>query len=326
MASKARDEGKSLEETVDLISPVRMNFRSEFVVDKLTYLARGGRISPLIASIGNLLDITRRSIEILNKVDIILCEDTRNSSHLLNSLGIKTKLISYHKFNETSRSKEVIDLLKNGMDIAIITDAGTPCISDPGSILVHEAIKNDIDVYSIPGPSAVITSLTLTGLTINNFAFYGFLDRKNTKQIEKLKEISKNDVEIIVLYESPKRILNTLNNILVAMNNPYVVILNELTKKFEKKYYGLVEDVITKLESNSNHELGEYVIVIKKNTKEEFLENEPSLESLLIDKMVKTNCSMKDAINSMSNVYKGKYSKNEFYNASVNIKNILTKK
>lgn len=276
--------------------------------------------------IGNLLDITRRSIEILNKVDIILCEDTRNSSHLLNSLGIKTKLISYHKFNETSRSKEVIDLLKNGMNIAIITDAGTPCISDPGSILVHEAIKNDIDVYSIPGPSAVITSLTLTGLTINNFAFYGFLDRKNTKQIEKLKEISKNDVEIIVLYESPKRILNTLNNILVAMNNPYVVILNELTKKFEKKYYGLVEDVITKLESNSNHELGEYVIVIKKNTKEEFLENEPSLESLLIDKMVKTNCSMKDAINSMSNVYKGKYSKNEFYNASVNIKNILTKK
>ena len=229
--------------------------------------------------IGNLLDITRRSIEILNKVDIILCEDTRNSSHLLNSLGIKTKLMSYHKFNETSRSKEVIDLLKNGMNIAIITDAGTPCISDPGSILVHEALKNDIEVYSIPGPSALITSLTLTGLVIKNFAFYGFLDRKNIKQIEKLKEIDKNDVEIIVLYESPKRIINTLNNILVAMNNPYVVVLNELTKKFEKKYYGLAKDVITKLENNSNHELGEYVIVIKKNAKEILNEDEPSLES-----------------------------------------------
>lgn len=275
--------------------------------------------------IGNLLDITRRSIEILNNVDIILCEDTRNSSHLLNSLNIKTKLMSYHKFNETTRSKEVIDLLKNGMNIAIITDAGTPCISDPGSILVQEALKNDIEVYSIPGPSAVITSLTLTGLSIDNFAFYGFLDRKNTKQIEKLKEIDKNDVEIIVLYESPKRIINTLNNILVAMNNPYVVVLNELTKKFEKKYYGLVKDVITNLENNSNHELGEYVIVIKKNAKEILNEDEPSLESLLIDKIIKTNCTMKDAINDLASSYKGKYSKNEFYNASINIKNILNK-
>ena len=262
--------------------------------------------------IGNLADITKRSIEILNNVDIILCEDTRNSSNLLKAIDIKTKLMSYHKFNETTRSKEVIDLLKNGMNIAIITDAGTPCISDPGSILVQEALKNDIEVYSIPGPSAVIMALTLTGLSIDNFAFYGFLDRKNTKQIEKLKEIDKNDVEIIVLYESPKRIINTLNNILVAMNNPYVVVLNELTKKFEKKYYGLVKDVITKLENNSNHELGEYVIVIKKNTKETLNEDEPSLESLLIDKIIKTNCTMKDA-------------KNEFYNASINIKNVLNK-
>ncbi len=276
--------------------------------------------------IGNLLDITKRSIEILNKVDIILCEDTRNSLHLLNSLSIKTKLMSYHKFNETTRSREIIDLLKNGLDIAIITDAGTPCISDPGSILVHEALKNDIEVYSIPGPSALITALTLTGLTIDNFAFYGFLDRKNTKQIEILKEIDKNDVEIIVLYESPKRIINTLNNILIAMNNPYVIILNELTKKFEKKYYGLVKDVIIKLENNSNHELGEYVIVIKKNKKEILDKDELSLESLLIDEIVKTNCTMKDAINILSCNYKGKYSKNEFYNASLNIKNILTKK
>lgn len=275
--------------------------------------------------IGNLSDITRRSIEILNNVDIILCEDTRNSSHLLNSLDIKTKLMSYHKFNETTRSKEVIDLLKTGMNIAIITDAGTPCISDPGSILVQKALKNDIEVYSIPGPSAVITALTLTGLSIDNFAFYGFLDRKNTKQIEKLKEIDKNDVEIIVLYESPKRIINTLNNILVAMNNPYVAVLNELTKKFEKKYYGLAKDVITKLENNSNHELGEYVIVIKKNAKEILDKDEPSLESLLIDKIIKTNCTMKDAINDLANDYKGKYSKNEFYNASINIKNVLNK-
>lgn len=272
--------------------------------------------------IGNLSDVTKRSIEILNMVDIILCEDTRNSSHLLNSLSIKTKLMSYHKFNEASRSKEVIDLLKSGKNIAIITDAGTPCISDPGSILVQEAIKNEIDVYSIPGPSAFVTALTLTGISLNNFAFYGFLERKNSKQIEKLKEIDKNDVEVIVLYESPKRIIDTLDNISQAMNNPYVVVLNELTKKFEKKYYGLSQDVALKLKNNLNHELGEYVIVIKKNEKRQEELEEVSLESMLIDKIVKTNCSMKDAINLLSKENK-LLAKNELYNASLNIKKLL---
>ena len=272
--------------------------------------------------IGNLSDVTKRSIEILNMVDIILCEDTRNSSHLLNNLGIKTKLMSYHKFNEASRSKEVIDLLKSGKNIAIITDAGTPCISDPGSILVQEAIKNEIDVYSIPGPSAFVTALTLTGISLNNFAFYGFLERKNSKQIEKLKEIDKNDVEVIVLYESPKRIIDTLDNISQAMNNPYVVVLNELTKKFEKKYYGLSQDVALKLKNNLNHELGEYVIVIKKNEKKQEELEEVSLESMLIDKMVKTNCSMKDAISLLSKENK-LLAKKELYNASLNIKKLL---
>ena len=273
--------------------------------------------------IGNLDDISKRAIETLKSVDIILCEDTRTSSHLLNSLDIKTKLISYHKFNETTRSKEIIKLLQEGNNIALITDAGTPCISDPGSILIKDAILNNISLYSIPGPSALITALTLTGLEINNFAFYGFLERKNNLQRQQLKTINDNDIDIVIFYESPKRIIETIKNIDLVMHNPYIVVLNELTKKFEKKYYGLSKDVLNNLLENDKHELGEYVIVVSKNKKEQEIKEEISLEGLLIDKVVKDNCTMKDAITKLANEYKDKYSKNDFYKASLNIKKLL---
>ena len=283
-----------------------------------------GTLYIVATPIGNLSDITKRSQEVLNNVDIILCEDTRTSSHLLNSLEIKTKLISYHKFNEKERSREVITLLKDDKNIALITDAGTPCISDPGSILVHDAIENGIDVYSIPGPSAVITALTLSGLNINNFAFYGFLERKNKNQREELEKIKENDIEIVVFYESPKRIVDTINNIKEILNDPYIIVLNDLTKKFEKKYYGKSSLVLDNLLENPNHELGEYVIIVKKELSKEEEENDSiSIEGLLIDKMVKEKCTMKDAIKLLSLEYKNKYSKNEIYNASLNIKKLL---
>ena len=271
--------------------------------------------------IGNLGDITKRAIKTLETVDIILCEDTRTSSHLLNSLEIKTKLISYHKFNENERSREVIELLKSGKNIALITDAGTPCISDPGSILISECISNKIEIFSIPGASALTTALTLSGLVIHNFAFYGFLERKNSKQKEELKRIQQNDLETIVFYESPKRIIPTIENIKEVMNDPYIIVLNELTKKFEKKYYGKSSQVLDLLQK-ANYELGEYVIVVSKNKTEEKKE-EVSLESLLIDKIIKNNYTMKEAINDLAFEFKNKYSKKEIYNASLKLKNIF---
>lgn len=271
--------------------------------------------------IGNLGDITKRAIKTLETVDIILCEDTRTSSHLLNSLEIKTKLISYHKFNENERSGEVIELLKSGKNIALITDAGTPCISDPGSILISECISNKIEIFSIPGASALTTALTLSGLVIHNFAFYGFLERKNSKQKEELKRIQQNDLETIVFYESPKRIIPTIENIKEVMNDPYIIVLNELTKKFEKKYYGKSSQVLDLLQK-ANYELGEYVIVVSKNKTEEKKE-EVSLEALLIDKIIKNNYTMKEAINDLAFEFKNKYSKKEIYNASLKLKNIF---
>ena len=280
-----------------------------------------GNLYIVATPIGNLGDITKRAIKTLKTVDIILCEDTRTSSHLLNSLEIKTKLISYHKFNENERSREVIELLKSGKNIALITDAGTPCISDPGSILISECISNKIEIFSIPGASALTTALTLSGLVIHNFAFYGFLERKNSKQKEELKRIQQNDLETIVFYESPKRIIPTIENIKEVMNDPYIIVLNELTKKFEKKYYGKSSQVLDLLQK-ANYELGEYVIVVSKNKTEEKKE-EVSLEALLIDKIIKNNYTMKEAINDLAFEFKNKYSKKEIYNASLKLKNIF---
>ena len=280
-----------------------------------------GNLYVIATPIGNKDDISKRAIELLKSSDIILCEDTRNSSNLLNMLNIKNKLVSYHKFNEEKRSKEIINILKEGKNISLITDAGTPCISDPGSILVKKCIEENIDVYGIPGSSAVITALCVSGLTISNFAFYGFLERKKNSQQDHLKIINENDIEIVVFYESPKRIIETLININEVMNNPYIVVLNDLTKKFERKYYGYTKDVIKELEDNENYQLGEYVIIVSKNKKEIKKEDILTPEYILIDIIVKEKCSMKDAIKKASE--NKLYSKNEYYNASIRLKNLL---
>lgn len=280
-----------------------------------------GNLYVIATPIGNMEDISKRAIDILNNSDLILCEDTRNSSNLLNYLNIKNKLVSYHKFNEEERSNEIIDLLKKGKNISLITDAGTPCISDPGSILVKKCYENGIEVFGIPGASAVITALSISGLNISNFAFYGFLERKKSSQQEHLKIIKENDIEIAVFYESPRRILDTLINIKEIMDNPYMVVLNDLTKKFERKYYGDTEKVINELENNKNYELGEYVIIVLKNKLEKRSDDILTPEAILIDIIVKDKCSMKEAIKKAS--INKIYSKNTYYDASIRLKNIL---
>lgn len=271
--------------------------------------------------IGNREDISKRALETLQKSDMILCEDTRNSGNLLNMLGIKNKLVSYHKFNEEKRTDEILSFLKEENIVSLITDAGTPCISDPGSILVQKCIEEGIHIFAIPGPSAVISALSISGLTISNFAFYGFLERKESYQKEHLQQIQKNDIEVVVFYESPKRIINTLDNIKEVMKNPYIVVLNDLTKKFERKYYGTTEEVLKELLENKNYELGEYVIIVSKTKEEQTKEEKLSPEAILMDLLVKEKCTLKDAIRiaSLNKIY----SKNEYYDASIRLKEIL---
>lgn len=271
--------------------------------------------------IGNLDDITKRALDILNSVDLIACEDTRTSSVLLKHFNINKKLVSYHKFNEKGKSNSLINDLLNGKNIALISDAGCPCISDPGSILVHEAINNGIEVIAIPGASATITSLMCSGMDTTSFSFYGFLDRENKKIIESLERIKTESCNIAIIYESPKRIIKTLEKVNEILNNPYICLCNDLTKKFEKKYYGKTIDVINELNSNPNKELGEYVLLIEKNKETIKKDDSFSMESLIINEMVMNNCTIKDAVRIVSDKYH--LSKNEVYNASLKLKNML---
>ena len=274
--------------------------------------------------IGNLDDITKRALDTLNSVDLIACEDTRTSGVLLKHFGINKKTVSYHKFNEKGKSNSLIDDLKNGKNIALISDAGCPCISDPGSILVHEAINNNIEVIAIPGASATITSLMSSGMDTTSFSFYGFLDRENKKIVDSLLKIKNDSSNIAIIYESPKRIIKLLEKVVEVLDNPNVCLCNDLTKKFEKKYYGKAIDVIESLNNNPNSELGEYVLLIEKNKTVIENSNEISIESMIIDEMIKSNCTMKDAVKLVSEKYH--LAKNEVYNASLRLKGLFDKK
>ena len=274
--------------------------------------------------IGNLDDITKRALDILNSVDLIACEDTRTSSVLLKHFNINKKLVSYHKFNEKGKSNSLIDDLKNGKTIALISDAGCPCISDPGSILVCDAVKNNIEVIAIPGASATITSLMCSGMDTTSFSFYGFLDRENKKMVNELEKIKNDSTNIAIIYESPKRIKKTLEKISEVLGNPNVCLCNDLTKKFEKKYFGNVDIVLKELENNTNSELGEYVLLVEKNN--DIIEKSDviSIESMIVDEMIKSNCTMKEAIKLVSEKYK--INKNVVYNSSLNLKKLFDRK
>lgn len=211
--------------------------------------------------IGNLNDITYRAIEMLEAVDFILAEDTRNSSHLLNHYGIKKPLKAFHDHNESKKTAWVIDQLQAGQSIALVSDAGTPLISDPGYYLVHACRELGLSVVPIPGASAVITALSACGLPTGQFAFIGFLPAK-TVQLEKVLKSTQDRPETIVAYESTHRILKTLQKINQLMPERQVVLAKELTKQFESLVNGTATDLLTWLAEDERRQKGEFVLIL----------------------------------------------------------------
>ena len=183
--------------------------------------------------IGNLEDITLRSISILKQVEVIFCEDTRVTSLLLNHLNIKKKLISSHNFNEANNENKLLEYLNHGVDIGLVTDRGTPIISDPGYELVKVAIENNYNVVGLPGPTAFVPALITSGISPQPFLFYGFLNNKESKAKKELEELKKEKATII-LYESPHRLKNTIKNMLNILGNRNISISREISKKFEE--------------------------------------------------------------------------------------------
>ena len=209
--------------------------------------------------IGNMKDITYRSIDILKKSDIILCEDTRRSSKLLSFFEITNKLTPYHKFNEAKRSSEIVSRLKEGETIALVSDAGSPGISDPGQRIVEAALSADLRVESVPGACALIAALTLSGLSADEFHFCGFLPVKSGKRASRLSALLKLP-GTLVLYESPYRILKLLNELIETVPNRMLVIARELTKKFEQIHRGTATEILS-LYSNKKPK-GEFVVLV----------------------------------------------------------------
>ncbi len=210
--------------------------------------------------IGNLDDITKRSLEILKSVDFILCEDTRETSKLLNCFNLKKNLISCHEHNEEKIKKMVIEKLQSGKNIGLVTDQGTPIISDPGYIIVKEVIKNGFNVISLPGATAFVPALTSAGIDPSRFLFYGFLNAKDTKQRKELLSLQ-NFKYTMIFYESPHRIKNTLENMLDIFGNRYISISREISKVHEEIYHDNISNLLNKTDNMK----GEIVIVVEGN-------------------------------------------------------------
>lgn len=280
-----------------------------------------GTLFVVATPIGNLNDLSPRAIETLENSDFILVEDTRQTIKLLNHFNIKNKMVSYHKFNEAKKTVEVIEDLKNGKNIALVSDAGTPCISDPGYILVKKAREEGINVIGIPGPSAVVTALSIGGLDTSSFAFYGFAPTENKDKKTLFEEIKHSTIKTKVIYESPKRIIKLLTELESEMPGCVVSVCSELTKIHEKCIHGNIEDVLKQIKEDENSEKGEYVILISNDVLEEE-KNSLSIEALIIDKVIKNNCSLKEAVN-LVNEENSNISKKDIYNASLNLKGIL---
>ena len=282
-----------------------------------------GTLYVVATPIGNLNDMTKRAIETLKEVDIILCEDTRTSMKLLNNFNIKNKLMSYHKYNEQEQTKNIIKLLKQDKNIAIITDAGTPCISDPGYILVKEARENNITVIPIGGISALITALSASGIETDKFTFQGFFPRETKEKTKLLEELNKTNIKVHIFYESPKRIIKTLEYLKNNLDIEKISIFKELTKIHEKNYYGTLEEVLNKLQNEEKTNQGEYTFIIKTKQKQETKQN-ISLEALIIDKLIKEQKTIKEIVEILNKENKN-ISKKDLYNASLNLKQILKK-
>lgn len=256
--------------------------------------------------IGNLEEITYRAISILKEVDYIAAEDTRNTIKLLNHYEITTKLMSHHEHNIHQSIPKIIDLLKQGSSIALVSDAGYPAISDPGYELVKEAIDQNINVVPISGANACLNALVVSGITPQPFLFYGFLSHTDKKKKKELEEL-KNYKETIVYYESPHRITKTLTLMLSILGNRNIALCREITKKHEEIIRGTIEEVLTTVDTIK----GEMVIVVEGNASIQIEEVFEQTIEEHVNEYIEKGMSPKDAIKEVAKIRN--LNKNEVY-------------
>ena len=262
-----------------------------------------GKLYLIPTPIGNLNDITYRAVETFKMVDIVYAEDTRETYNLLKHFNIDKKIESCHKYSEMKHKDKIISILKSGKNIGYATDRGTPLISDPGNVIVEEAINNGITVISLPGPNALLPAINMSGLSNERFLFYGFLNSKKSIAKKELKEL-KNIKQTLIFYESPFRITDTLKIMLETLGNRKASIIREISKLHEEVLRNNIENLINESENIK----GEMVIVVEGNNEVTIDDN--NYEEIFND-LIKNGYTKKDAIKEIVNKYG--VSKNKIY-------------
>lgn len=285
-----------------------------------------GTLYVVATPIGNSRDLSPRATEILNHVDIIAAEDTRRSIILMNKLGIRNTLVSNHKFNEYGKATYFVKELLNGKDVAIISDAGTPCISDPGNELIKSAIENNIKIVGVPGCCAAIAALSVSGFDLKTFCFMGFFPRENAERRKVINTIRHNKgVKTYAFYESPRRIMDVIDFFIDEEVKCTICLCNDITKLHEMTFRGNPKKVKSELLQKGNYDKGEFVLVAEFDEQYLDFDEKPlnTAEAMIIDAMVVNDCNIKDAINIILQKEDNPYKKNELKKAAIILKNMM---
>jgi len=261
--------------------------------------SHAGTLYIVSTPIGNLEDITLRAVRILKSVDLIAAENVKHSKGLCRHYGINTPLTSYHQHNRSVKGPELIRRLKNGFNIALVTNAGTPAVSDPGNRLINQALEANIKVSPVPGPSAVVTALSVSGLRAERFLFLGFLSNRPGKRRKELKNL-RHESRAMVLFEAPHRVHALLTDIKEILGDRHMVLLRELTKVYEEIKRGSVSSILEELKGDKSK--GEFTLVVEGSDKEKHVQKLDIITKKKIEQLLKKNrMSVKEIAKELSN-------------------------
>ena len=297
----------------------------EILKDKEVYVT-GGTLYVVATPIGRIVDISVRAIKVLEGVDLIAAEDTRRSYILLNILGIRKEVISNQKFNEHRKTERFLQDLRDGKSIAVISDAGTPCISDPGNELIKRAVEEGFPVVPVPGACAAVSGISVSGFDLTSFLFCGFFPKDNTDRKKELERLESGVTRTYIYYEPPKRILKTMAFLAEKLPEARVCLCNDLTKTHERFYRGSAKEVLDELEVNPNAEKGEFTLIVEAPEKKEDATDAlppSSPHAALIDAMIGGAETLRDAIEAVLAEGNSPFKKNELKEAAIAIKSLF---
>ena len=287
--------------------------------------AKTGTLYIVATPIGNSRDMSPRGRQILEEADMIAAEDTRRSMVLLGKLEIRNKLVSNHKFNEYGKAKFFINAMKQGQSVAVITDAGTPCISDPGNELIKAAVEEGIRVVGVPGCCAAVNALAISGFDLSSFTFFGFFPRERADRRRLVEKLRRGDTRTFALYESPKRIMDLVDFLIEEGVRCRLCLCNDMTKLHEMSFRGTPAEVKEQLLAKGNYDKGEYAIVLEIDEDYIFnkVEHTVSAEAMLVDAMVAGDLGAKEAVAAVLADENNSYSKNELKAAALRLKKLF---